>query len=157
MNDLLQPRLPLEHFLAVVEWTPLVSIDLIVRDGDGRMLVGYRCNRPAQGYWFVPGGRIHKNERLDDAFQRVSETELGVGYARSAARFLGVFEHLYPDNFGGEAGSGTHYVVLSFRLTVDSAQLSLPRDQHSEYLWLSDAMLAVRTDVHPNTQAYCGM
>ena len=55
-------------FLTVVRLTPLVAIDLIVTDGNRRILLGHRRNRPAQGTWFVPGGRITKNETLDAAF-----------------------------------------------------------------------------------------
>jgi colanic acid biosynthesis protein WcaH len=35
-----------------------VSIDLIVRDADGRVLLGLRNNRPARDWWFVPGGIV---------------------------------------------------------------------------------------------------
>ena len=71
-------RLPPDLFKRVVELTPLVSIDLVVRDESGRMLVGLRANRPAQGYWFVPGGRVGKNETLREAFDRLTGAELGV-------------------------------------------------------------------------------
>jgi colanic acid biosynthesis protein WcaH len=44
-----------------------VSVDLVlVRDGR-EVLLGLRTNRPAQGSWFVPGGRILKNEKRADA------------------------------------------------------------------------------------------
>jgi len=54
-------RLGREEFLEVVERAPLVSIDLIVRRGDGLVLLGRRTNEPAKDFWFVPGGRIYKN------------------------------------------------------------------------------------------------
>ena len=66
------------EFLEVVRLAPLVAIDLIVADADSRVLVGQRRNRPARGTWFVPGGRIRKDERLDAAFTRLVETELGI-------------------------------------------------------------------------------
>lgn len=34
-------------FLDVVRLTPLVAIDLIVRDAEARVLIGHRRNRPA--------------------------------------------------------------------------------------------------------------
>ena len=46
--------LELETFKTVVASTPLVSIDLIVRNRQGQVLLGLRTNRPAQGGWFVP-------------------------------------------------------------------------------------------------------
>ena len=42
-------RLPLSEFLEVVIRAPLVSIDLIVRDAAGRVLLGLRRNAPARG------------------------------------------------------------------------------------------------------------
>ena len=49
-------------FKSVIENAPLVSIDLVVKNSLGQYLFGYRTNRPAKGFWFVPGGRIHKGE-----------------------------------------------------------------------------------------------
>ena len=56
--------------IEVIKHTPLVSIDLIVRNGKDQILVGLRTNEPAKGFWFVPGGRILKNERITEAFKR---------------------------------------------------------------------------------------
>ena len=47
-----------QAFATVVESTPLISIDLIVENEQGEILLGKRTNRPARGYWFVPGGRV---------------------------------------------------------------------------------------------------
>ena len=51
-----------EDFATVVRSTPLVSLDFIVENSRGEFLLGKRTNRPAQGYWFVPGGRVQKDE-----------------------------------------------------------------------------------------------
>lgn len=141
-----------ELFLAGVRILPLVSIDLVVRDPEGRVLVGCRTNRPARGSWFVPGGRVRKDERLDEAFRRVSAGELGREVARSEARFLGVFEHHYPDNAGGEDFS-THYVVLAHELDWPEGA-ELPEEQHSAWRWMSDEELRADPEVHENTRAY---
>jgi colanic acid biosynthesis protein WcaH len=142
-------------FMDVVRLAPLVAIDLIVSDADGRILVGRRRNRPARGTWFVPGGRIHKDETLDCAFARIADAELGIGnLTRSAARLNGVFEHHYSDNFANQPDVSTHYIVLAYALSLSStAPIGRP-DQHSDYLWLSPAELLARADVHDNTKAY---
>lgn len=142
-------------FLEVVRLTPLVSIDLIVTDAQHRVLVGRRTNRPARGTWFVPGGRIRKDESLREAFRRVAADELGliVG-SPQAASFRGVFEHRYEDNFAGVPGISTHYVVLTYELALDSA-FSVERfEQHSDYAWMPPSELLAREDVHDNTRAY---
>ena len=89
----------------------------------------FRHNRPAQGYWFVPGGRIRK-----DAFLRLVSVELGVECSLDKAEFLGPYEHFYQDDFSGTSFS-THYVVLGYSLTLDIDLAELPDDQHHDYRW----------------------
>jgi colanic acid biosynthesis protein WcaH len=147
-------RLGREEFLQVVERTPLVSIDLIVRDADGRVLLGKRTNEPAKGFWFVPGGRIHKDERIATAFRRITAAELGKPLDLADAEFIGVFEHLYPTNFAAKPGVGTHYVVLAYELGATDLPEQLPTDQHGEFEWFDVERIVEMDSVHENTRAY---
>lgn len=143
-----------EEFLAVVARSPLVSIDLVVRDLQGHLLLGLRTNEPAKGSWFVPGGRIRKGETLDDAFVRITAAELGVPLPRSAARLFGAFTHQYETNFKSAANVSTHYVVLAYELVNPSLPAALPRAQHSEFRWWSEADAISSDGVHPNNLPY---
>lgn len=145
--------LPAEHFSRMVADMPLVSIDLVVRNARGEALLGQRLNRPAQGCWFVPGGRIRKDERIAQAFARLTQEELGQSIAIEAARFLGVYEHHYPDNFSGTDFS-THYVVLAYELVLDLSLAALPAEQHGHYRWWPVAELLTSPVVHLHTQWY---
>jgi colanic acid biosynthesis protein WcaH len=40
--------------------------------------MGWRENEPAKRTWFVPGGRIRKDEKIADAFERIIRTETGL-------------------------------------------------------------------------------
>lgn len=144
----LQPEL----FRTIVTHTPLVSIDLLIRNPAGELLLGWRSNRPARDCWFVPGGRINKNESITAAFKRLTRAELGVELAVDSARFCGVFEHFYPDCFAG-AVTSTHYVVLAYELELAGLP-ELPREQHSSYCWLAPASLLADPQVHENVKAY---
>lgn len=146
-----------EVFRTVIASTPLVSIDLVVENSEGDVLLGQRRNRPAQGFWFVPGGRILKNESLDAAFHRLTLIELGQIFERSSARLLDVYEHFYKDSIFGSTkiSPDTHYVVLAYQLTLPvTATLSPPDSQHSQYRWWSRADLENSAEVHNNTRAY---
>lgn len=143
-----------ELFLLVVEHSPLISIDLIARRPDGTVLLGYRRNRPAQGFWFVPGGRILKGERMADALVRIVRRELGEAVPVSGWRSTGVFEHLYDDNFAGVEGVGTHYVVLPHSLDVAADVVLAPDDQHDALRWFAVDELLAHADVHAYTKAY---
>lgn len=141
-------------FARVIRLTPLVAIDLIVQDPEDRVLVGRRLNQPAQGFLFVPGSRISKNEPRAIAFRRITREELGVSIGLEEARLLGVYDHIYPTNRFEQAGYGTHYIVLAHQLRLSLDAKSLPTDQHGEYLWLTPAQLLAHAEVHENTKAY---
>lgn len=147
-------RLSDQDFLAVIDATPLISIDLVVRNHEGRILLGYRDNKPAQHYWFVPGGRVRKNERLAQAFARLTQVELNLPFRVEQANFLGPYEHLYEDNFLGQSAVGTHYVVLAYELHLAADQHCVLDDQHSEQRWWAEQELLASEVVHPNTKAY---
>ncbi|MEZ9207066.1 GDP-mannose mannosyl hydrolase [Vibrio splendidus] len=146
-------KLDTEVFETVVASTPLISMDLIVQNDAGQVLLGYRNNRPAQGFWFVPGGRILKDECFEVAFVRLSEIELGEGYTLPQAEFLGPYEHLYSDNFSGVAFT-THYVVLGYKITWNGELSDLPSEQHCDYRWWGVEDLLGSSQVHDNTKAY---
>ena len=144
-------------FRSVVASTPLVSIDLVVRNAQGECLLGQRLNRPAKGNWFVPGGRILKNETLDTAFNRLTLEELGRAYQRDDARLLGVYEHFYADSVFGdtEQAPNTHYVVLGYQLILpEGVALPLPHAQHGAYRWWPLSEMQTHELVHANTRAY---
>jgi len=146
-------HLPADVFQTVVASTPLVSIDLAVENGCGEILLGLRNNRPAQGCWFVPGGRILKGESLDIAFTRLARDELGVEASRASTCFLGVYEHFYNDSVFGETPD-THYVVLAYHFRQDIDLSSLPSAQHLDYRWWPQAEMAASDRVHSNSRAY---
>ena len=146
--------LPNETFKSVIQHTPLISIDLIVRNEQGEVLLGKRVNAPAKGYWFVPGGRVRKNETLDDAFVRLVREELGIesGVTRADAKFLGVFEHFYDDcAFGGDVS--THYIVLAYEIR-QKLELQFPKQQHLSYKLFEETIILNMDSVHQYTKDY---
>jgi len=143
-----------DELAQVVRLAPLVSIDLIIEDGQGRVLLGMRTNTPARGYWFVPGGRILKNERITQAFERVVKNELGLELNYDQAEFVGVFEHIYSTNFALAEDFGTHYVVLAHRVKLPGAVDISADNQHSELVWFDKDKILSDEKVHPNTKAY---
>jgi len=145
-----------EHLVELVRGLPLVSVDLVLVRGGTEILLGLRTNRPAQGSWFVPGGRILKDEPRADALKRVAARELGIAdVAGLKPQLLGVFEHFYPDCFAGDIGVSTHYVVIAHRIDVPLG-FEVPGcdNQHAELRWWPIAEAAANTDVHRYTRDY---
>jgi colanic acid biosynthesis protein WcaH len=131
----------------------LLAVDLILTDAEGRVLMGKRQNAPARGFWFVPGGRIFKNETLAQAIQRVSSTELSVAIAPAAVTVRGLFLHHYPDNVFGDPGFDTCYWVIACQAALPEEGFR-PDSQHEDLrLWDPQSLLADPT-VHRYTKNY---
>jgi colanic acid biosynthesis protein WcaH len=151
-----------ETFSRACAALPLVSIDLMVtRPGaDGReLLLGLRNNRPAQGWWFTPGGRIRKNESLATALRRIAGEETGLNPGcLNRAQLLGAWDHFYPDSAFDPAVS-THYVNLphSLHLTEDESRAVQPPSgrglQHQAWMWIPVAQASIDERVHEYVRA----
>jgi colanic acid biosynthesis protein WcaH len=144
MSD--QRPIPQDDWETVVESVPIVSVDLVVRRGDA-VLLGRRTNEPAKGRWFVPGGRVHRDERLADAVHRVADEELGVEV--DIERRLGAYEHFWAVS-DTEDTDGKHYVPVGFVVTTDD---DIHTDaQHDAVRWFSPPFDDV--DLHPYVHDY---
>ena len=138
-----------QTFKTVINSTPLISIDLLVKK-DNKILLGKRINKPAQGYLFSIGGRVYKNETIDIAMMRIAKNELNIEL-KLTPRFIGVFEHFYDDSI--YHGLSTHYVNLAYEIEIQET-LNLPTEQHSEYQWLTIDELLKSNQVHKYVKDY---
>lgn len=154
------PMLPLDQFRQAVEALPLVSVDWILTEPDGNLLLGKRLNTPASGAWFSPGGRIRKGESLTAALQRVAQEELGALPESSSAlvkraKLMGAWDHFYPDAAFSPT-IPTHYVNLPHWVALTQKEvdcLNLPVGvQHSQWQWMPLAVAA--QSAHHYVQPY---
>ena len=141
-------------FHTLVRLGPLVSIDLIIRNPRGEVLLGLRNNEPAKGFYFVPGGIVLKGERLSEAFTRILKRETNYDARLEDARLLGAYEHFYAANSFGDENFGTHYVVLAHEVKLADASALKADAQHSELTWWNVHALLASDQVHDNTKAY---
>lgn len=145
-------KFPQSEYLEIIRKTSLVSVDLIIENQKGEILLGYRNNKPAQYSWFVPGGVVRKNESYDAAIARILKGETGL--KNKKAHFYALARHLYEDNFAGKAGTGTDYVVLGHKILLDEVDQLYPDDQHAQLRWWKREELEASEEVHLNTKAW---
>ena len=148
--------LPLLEFERAVGALPLVSVDCVLLNPAGQMLLGHRRNAPARHWWFTPGGRVRKNEPLASCLQRVAVSELCLQASDvQGARLMGVWDHFYQDS-ALSAKVSTHYVNLPYVLRLPHAFdiNALPSDQHSAWRWQDVHAAAVADDIHPHVRVY---
>ncbi len=144
-------KLSLIDFKKIVKSTPLASIDLIIKNSQGNVLLGKRKNKPAQNNLFVPYGSVLKDEHFENAFKRLIKEELGISNINSG--FKGLYEHFSEDNFSGDDFS-THYIVLAYEITFEGDLGFLPIELHSKYKWFSQQELIADDNVHEHSKWY---
>jgi colanic acid biosynthesis protein WcaH len=79
--------------------------------------------------WVV---RIRKSTRLDEAFMRLTENEIGCSVKITSARWKGVYQHFYDDCvFGTETSRYDVILAYELELELDRNNMILPNGQHS--------------------------
>lgn len=169
-------RLPPDEFARVVKDTTLISVDVLLFDTEGRVLLGRRSRAPAKGAWFTPGCRVYKNEYLDAAARRVLSSEVLAptrpGFDNLPSRFdlHGVYRHLYDTSFLDDGAFGTDYINFAYAVRAaehyDGASLRALEgleknigeadadEQHGEFRWFRPEEVMRERDVHPYVKCY---
>lgn len=70
--------LPDEVFYYISRMTPMVNVDLLVKDETGRTLLAWRNDPYAGRGWHLPGGIIRFLETLEERINQVALLEIGV-------------------------------------------------------------------------------
>jgi colanic acid biosynthesis protein WcaH len=139
----------------VIKNTNLFAFDLIIKDHENKFLLAKRDNLPAKGFLFVPGGRVYKNENLNDAFSRVLLEELGLKMNDfSYVKYKGLYNHIYEDNFYENPSFNTHYIIYAVELKLKDVITINLDEQHSEYAFMSIRDILSNHSVHLYTKNY---
>jgi len=70
--------LPEEIFLFISRKTPMINVDLLIKDEKGRILLAWRKDKYSGAGWHVPGGIIRYKEKIEKRIKEVARLEIGV-------------------------------------------------------------------------------
>lgn len=140
-----------QDFKTIIELTPLVSIDFLIKNKENKYLLGYRKNAPAKGFYFVPGGRIFKDEQIQQAKERIMLSEIG---NIINTEFFGYFEHHYKNDSFFDNNINTHYIVLAFEGSLENIDIFDNLLQHDHFIWLNKDEILENPEVHQYTKNY---
>ncbi len=70
--------LPESVFTFISSVTPLVNVDLLIKDETGRTLLSWRDDTYAGTGWHIPGGIVRFKETLETRVEKVAEQEIGI-------------------------------------------------------------------------------
>ena len=133
-------KLSEEIWRTCVDSIPIFGIDMIIFSRKYGVLMGHRINNPAKGKLFVPGGRVYKNERILDAFNRILLSETGLTFPFNKTTSIGLYEHFYNVTSWSTSESSTHYIIEARLIELDPENIKLKlnlNEQHSNFEWIS--------------------
>ena len=105
--------LPDEVFLSLTRLTPMINVDLLIRDGAGRVLLTWREDRFYPAGWHIPGGIIRFRETIDHRIAEVARLELGTTIAE-IPKLLNVHEFIEP-----ERRTRGHFISLLYECSLN--------------------------------------
>jgi ADP-ribose pyrophosphatase YjhB (NUDIX family) len=111
-----------ELYTRIIENLPILCVDgLIIKDD--KILLLKRINEPAKGEWWFPGGRVFKNEKINQSIIRKvkEETNLDVEIVKQIAVCETIFEKKHTVN-----------ICFSLKPINDEVILNY---EHEKYCW----------------------
>lgn len=120
-----------EEYRSLVNWAPLVCVDVIIANPKGELLLGKRKRKPYQGEWFFIGGRVWKGETPKKAAVRQVVEETGIFLQESKLNFITVLSRVYEE-------IDRHDIVLIYSAIVPSNVTLQVNEEHSEIRFFKD-------------------
>ena len=128
--------LPEEIFLFVSRIMPVINVDLLIQDDNGRTLLTWRDDQFYGPGWHIPGGIVRYKEPLLHRVHLTARNELGAAVDVSPTPVL-VTESIRPDRTRG------HFISLLYRCklsTVPDASLEAlaANPQPGQWRWFQE-------------------
>jgi colanic acid biosynthesis protein WcaH len=111
--------IPLKKYAGILESMPILCVDVIIQNKQGRYLLVKRANQPKKNRWWVIGGRLLKGESLKAAVARKVKEEAGLKVKE--LRLVGYFELTHGVSPFGLAFAN-HTVSVIFKAKIDQSQ-----------------------------------
>jgi len=127
----------------ILENMPIPCVDVVILHNNSVLLVK-RKDKPAQGEWWVPGGRVLKGETMKQTAKRKASEEVGIDCV--VGPIIHTAETIFPD---GERDIPVHSINSCFFLVPQNYDGKVELDEHClEYTWVDDISTAY-LHLHP--------
>lgn len=124
--------LPAETYKKILDAMPIVCVDLCIRN-KGKLLLVKRNNEPAKDQWWLPGGRLWKNETLEQCAWRKLKEETNMDNGKIIVR-VGPYETMFKEA-PFDITTGVHSVNVAFLIEVDDTSNLKFDKNHSGAQW----------------------
>ena len=126
--------LPEEIFLFASSIVPMVNVDLLIKDEEGRALLTWREDKYSEAGWHIPGGIIRYKEMLADRIAKVAAGELSAELT-SEHELIAVFEFHIMDR-----RERADFITFLYQCTLSAPPHEALRytggePQHGQWCW----------------------
>ena len=107
--------LPDDLFHYISSTTPIINVDLLLKDKNGRTLLSWRNDKFHEQGWHVPGGIIRFKETIKERINEVARIEIGTfldSYNPEPIAINEVFNH--------EHEVRSHFISLLYRCSLSN-------------------------------------
>jgi colanic acid biosynthesis protein WcaH len=125
--------IPNELYKQIIENMPVFCIDVVLVH-EGKVFLTYRNDEPAKNQWWIQGGRVWKNEKIQDAVQRLAKREIGSEV--EIINEIGTYEVFFNESPLEGVETGIHDLALCF-LVKPKGELNINLDKtHKQWKWV---------------------
>lgn len=120
-----------EVYKTILDNVPVPCVDLLIVKNKKVFLIK-RKNKPCQGFYWVQGGRMFKNEEMENCGIRKTASELNIPENKiRITKYIGTFSTEFSDS---EQGTASHTINITFQAEIDDIPISFD-DDHSDGKW----------------------
>jgi colanic acid biosynthesis protein WcaH len=106
--------LPEELFLYISRITPMVNVDLLIKDEKGRTLLAWRDDQYCGQGWHVPGGIVRFKETMETRVKKVAEAEIGTDISFNTTP-MALNQIIYPGH-----DTRSHFISILYKCFLSS-------------------------------------
>lgn len=138
-----QNRIPENEYKTIIEKMPICCVDVVVHHKNKVLLIK-RNKDAAKGKWWLSGGRILKNEKMEHAAVRKTFEETGLKV--KIEKKIGVYETMFKKGPFDSLKTGVHTVNVCFLATPLEKNSKIKIDEtHSNFKWITK----IDKNLHP--------
>lgn len=142
--------LPSKLYNRIVKSVPILCVDAVVKNWDGTyFLLVKRNNAPLKGDFWVPGGRVHRGEKIEQSLRRKLREEIGLKRIIRIPQFIGYWE----EHFTSGAHGPIHTVSMVYEVECPRGFTPNLDSENATYLWATSLPKKLKR-VYPFSQYF---
>lgn len=122
--------IPEDLYKQIIQLMPIICVDVLI-EHNNKYLIIKRNDEPAKGEWWLVGGRLHKNESLENCVIRKCKEEVGLDV--EIIKQLTIKETQFKT---GPFHIPIHSINIIYHVTTNSPHITMDSTM-TDYQWIN--------------------